>query len=87
MRNKKGRSLDLPFFALLCFALEAGLAHAGDLTLVGQLTEADTADAVVAEVGVGTAADLAAVVLAGGELRRSLLLEDHRFLSHVSSPP
>ena len=62
--------------------LERGFADAGDLALVRQLAEADTADAVVTQIGVGTAADLAAVVLAGGELSRSLLLENHRFLSH-----
>ena len=66
---------------------EAGLADAGDLALVSQLTEADTADAVVAQISVGAAADLAAVVLAGGELSRSLLFQNHRFLSHISSPP
>ena len=57
--NRKKRSMtekDLP----RC------LSHAGDLALVGQLTEADTADAVVTQVGMGTAADLAAVVVAGG---------------------
>ena len=53
--------------------LPAGFADAGDLALVRQLTEADTADAVVAQVGVGTAADLAAVILAGGVLRLSLI--------------
>ena len=57
--------------------LERGFADAGDLALVRQLAEADTADAVVTQIGVGTAADLAAVVLAGGELSRSLLLKDH----------
>ena len=62
--------------------LERGFADAGDLALVRQLAEADTADAVVTQIGVGTASDLAAVVLAGGELSRSLLLENHRFLSH-----
>ena len=66
---------------------EAGLAHAGDLALISQLTEADTADAVVAQVSVRTAADLAAVVLTGRELRRSLLLENHRFLCHNCTPP
>ena len=68
-------------------ALPGCFANAGDLALVGQLTEADTADTVLAEVSMGTTADLAAVVLAGGELGRSLLLEDHRFLSHIFSPP
>ena len=66
---------------------EARLAHAGDLALVSQLTEADTADAVVAQVSVGAAADLAAVVLTSRELCRSLLLENHRFLCHNCTPP
>ena len=35
--------------------LPAGFADAGDLALIRQLTEADTADAVVAQVSVGTA--------------------------------
>ena len=62
--------------------LPAGLSHAGDLALVGQLTAADTADAVVPQIGVGTAADFAAVVLAAGELGFRLLLEDHRLFRH-----
>ena len=67
--------------------LEGSLSYSGDLALISQFAEADTADAVVAQVGVRTTADLAAVVLTGGELRVTLLLEDHRFLSHSSSPP
>ena len=66
---------------------EAGFPDAGDLALISQLTEADTADAVIAQVGVGAAADLAAIILAGGELRRSLLLENHGFLCHSLTPP
>ena len=62
--------------------LPAGLADAGDLALVSQLTEADTADTVVTQVSVRTAADLAAVVAAGRELCLSLLLQDHRLSSH-----
>ena len=62
--------------------LPGRLLDAGDLTLVGQLAEADTADAVVPQVSVGTTADLAAVVAAAGELGLSLLLQDHRLLSH-----
>ena len=62
---------------------EGSLSDAGDLALVSQFAEADTADAVVAQISVGTAAELAAVVLASRELRRSLLLENHRFLSHL----
>ena len=56
---------------------ERCLAHAGDLTLICKLSEADTADAVIAQICMGAAADLAAVVCAGGELCRCLLLEDH----------
>ena len=66
---------------------ETGLADAGDLALISQLTEADTADAVVAQVSVGAAADLAAIVLTSRELCRSLLLENHRFLCHYCTPP
>ena len=54
--------------------LPACLFDAGDLALISQFSEADTADAVVAEIGVGTAADLAAVITAGRELRLCLLL-------------
>ena len=67
--------------------LPAGLANAGDLALVGQLTEADTANAVVPQVSVGSAADLAAVIAAAGELGLSLLLQDHRLLCHLLYPP
>ena len=69
------------------FFLERSLTHAGDLALVSQLTEADTADTVVPEIGVGTAAQLAAVVLAGGELGRTGLLDLHRSLCHYCLPP
>ena len=65
--------------------LPGSLLNAGDLALVREVPEADTADAVVTQVGVGAAADLAAVVAAGGELGLTLLLEYHRFLCHVIS--
>ena len=65
--------------------LPAGFSYARDLTLVGQVTEADTADAIVSQVSMRTAADLAAVVLTGGELGGLLLLQDHRFFSHYRS--
>ena len=57
--------------------LPGSLANSGYLSLVGQLAEADAADAIVTQVSVGAAADLAAIVLAGGELSRSLLLENN----------
>jgi hypothetical protein len=56
---------------------EACFADAGDLSLIGEFAEADTADAVVAEIRMRTTADLAAVVSASGELSRSLLFKDH----------
>ena len=67
--------------------LPACLLDAGDLALIGQLTEADTANAVVTKISMGSAADLAAVVAAGGELVSSLLLQDHCFSSHCVLPP
>ena len=65
--------------------LPAGLADTGNLTLVGQLPEADTAYAVIAQVSMGSAADLAAVIAAAGELRLSLLLQDLSLI-HISEP-
>ena len=75
------------FAAPFSIFLERSLTHAGDLALVSQLTEADTADTVVPKIGVGTAAQLAAVVLAGGELGRTGLLDLHRSLCHYCLPP
>ena len=57
--------------------LPRSLAYARDLALMCQLAEADTANAVVAQVCVGAAADFAAIIFSGGELRRSLLLDFH----------
>ena len=56
------------------FNLPACLLYAGDFALVSQLSEADTANAVIAEIGVGTAAYFAAVIAASRELRLCLLL-------------
>src|SRR5699024_10392300 len=74
-------------FHIIDSTLPAGLADTGDLALVGQLTEADTANTVIAQVSMGSAADLAAVVAAAGELSLSLLLQDHRLLCHLLNPP
>ena len=54
--------------------LPACLAYAGDFALVGKLTEADTADAVLAQIRMGTATDLASVIFSGRILLRFLLL-------------
>ncbi len=62
--------------------LPAGLLNTGNLALVSQLAEADTAYAEVTQISMGSAADLAAVVAAGGELVSSLLLENHCFSCH-----
>ena len=64
--------------ALFCApGLPGCLSHAGNLTLVSEFTEADTADTVLAEISVGTSADFAAVVFTGGILLLFLLLKDH----------
>ena len=55
-------------------SLPACFFHAGNLSLVSKLTEADAANAIVTKVGMRSSAELAAVIPAGGELRRSLLL-------------
>ena len=67
--------------------LPAGLLHAGDLTLIREVSEADTADTVLTHVSMGTAADLATVVLTGGVLLSLLLLEYHCCFSHFPLPP
>ena len=56
------------------FNLPGRFSYAGDLALVGKLTEADTADTVLAEICMRTSADLTSVVLTGGELLGTLLL-------------
>jgi len=53
------------------------LSYSGNLALVCELTEADTADAVLTEVGVGSTADLASVISASRELLFLLLLKYH----------
>src|SRR5699024_12846353 len=65
--------------------LPGSLLDARDLALVGQLAEAHTADAVLAQHRVGPAADAAAGVCAGGELCRAGLLELHRQLCHFGN--
>ena len=62
--------------------LPGSLANAGNLALVCSLAEADTADAVVAQVSMGTTADLAAIIAAGHKLGFPLLLENHSFSCH-----
>ena len=57
--------------------LPACFLYARDLALVCEFTEADTADAVLTKISMGTAADLASVISAGRELRLSLLLKYH----------
>ena len=65
--------------------LPGSLLYAGDFALVSQLTEANTAAAVVAQVGVRTTANLAAGVCTTGVLGLSMLLDLHRLLCHVVS--
>ena len=53
------------------------LSYSGNLALICELAEADTANSVLTEVGVRSTADLASVVSSGGVLRLLLLLENH----------
>ena len=70
---------DLHSFASFAIALlPACFLHAGDLTFVRQLSEADTANAVLAQISVRATADFASVVRSGGIFRRSCLLNLHR---------
>lgn len=57
--------------------LPGSFADAGDLALIRQLTEADTADAVFSQICMRTAADSAAVIFSCGELCRTLLFDLH----------
>ena len=73
----KVRDANSDSFPRLTEELPACLSYAGNLALVSQLAEADTADAVLTKVSVRSATDFASVVSAGGELGFSLLLEYH----------
>src|SRR5450756_684801 len=55
--------------------LPAGLAHAGNLTFVGEIPEAKATDAVLAENGVRSSAKLTAGICPGAEFRRLLLFQ------------
>src|SRR6478672_4794930 len=66
--------------------LPARLRDAGDLTLERQLAEANAAQREVADVASRPAAQLAAVAMLDLVLRRTVPLDDHRNLGHVSSP-
>jgi len=58
--------------------LPTGLANAGDLSPVGQLSEADTANAVLSEIRVGTTADSASGIGSGRKLRGEIGFEVER---------
>ena len=60
-------------FSLSCFRSPAGLLDTGDLSLVCQFTEADSANSVFSQHRMGTSADIAAGVSSGRELRFALL--------------
>ena len=75
-------------FNNFCFdwylVLPRSFSYAGNFALVRKFSEADTANTVFAEVSVGTTADLASVVLTGGELLLFLLLVNHGLLCHFA---
>src|SRR5262245_9443899 len=62
------------------------LRHAGDHALVGQLAQADPAEAELLEHGAGPPALVAARVVARLELLRARGLRDQRLLRHSSVP-
>ena len=64
-------------FDISNFRLPRCLSYTGNLALVCELAEADTADTVLTKVSVRSATDLASVISASRELRLSLLLEYH----------
>ena len=66
--------------------LPGSFLHTGNLALVGQFTEANTADAIFSQISMRPTADFTAVIMSGAELRRSLLFVNHRFFSHDSPP-
>ena len=57
--------------------LPRSFSYAGNLTLISQLTEANTANAVVTQICVGASADFAAIVLSAGKLCGTSLLNLH----------
>ena len=87
--NILGRTSDLSlsFRQFRELGLPGCLSNTRNLALVGKIAEANTADAVLTEHGVRTAAQAAAGVSTSRELRLLLLLVDHTGLSHVCSPP
>ena len=62
------RSIEISSF------LPAGFTNTGNLALVGEFAEANAADSVLAENGMGPAAETATGVSPGGILGSSLLL-------------
>src|SRR5262249_31077188 len=68
-----------------CSLLPARLRHAGDRTLVGELPQADSAEAELAEDRARPAAPVAARVLTHLVLLGSPLLDDERRLRHYCS--
>ena len=63
-------------------SLPARLLYAGDFALVRKFTKANSANAVLFENGMRTAADTATRIRASAVFRRSLLFVYHRFFSH-----
>src|SRR6476646_6628939 len=68
------------------FPLPAGLAHARDFPLEGELTETNTAEAELPQHGAAATAALAAAHPAHLELRSTLGSLDPRSLCHLRNP-
>src|SRR3954449_13016769 len=69
----------------VCIGLPARLRESGDVALVGHLAQADAAEPELAQVRARATAALAAVVVAGLELRGARLAHLLRCLCHYSS--
>lgn len=67
IRDRISHSHREPISSFQKMELPTGFGDAGDVAGVGMITEADAAHLEFAEIAVRSAADFAAVVLAGGE--------------------
>jgi hypothetical protein len=70
----------------LPIGLPTGFAHAWNLPLVGQITEADAANTVFSKVRMGTPTDIAPGIRPRGKLWLALLFQNHGFLCHYYPP-
>ena len=73
-----------PSHARAACALPARLFHARNLALVSQLAEANTANAILSQISVRSAADFAPVIRLRAVFRSFLLFQNHCFSCHFA---